>query len=116
MRVRIRGVIYDTVREAADANNVSTAAVYTAIRIGDPDKIGTRGRRNLTEETREALAALAAYRSNKPITIAGVWFPSRKELGRVVNMTQKGLREAINGSQASRDRLEERVRKATAIF
>lgn len=112
MRVRIRGIIYDTVQEAADANNVSTAAVYTAIRIGDPDKIGSRGRRHLSDETR----ALLASSSNKPITIAGVWFPSRKELGRVVNMTQKGLREAINGSQASRDRLEERVRKATAIF
>ncbi len=114
MRVRIRGVIYDTVREAAAAHNVSIHAVYTAIRVGDPDKIGTRSRREKRPASQKQMQAAA--KRGKPICVAGVYFSSRKELGRVVNMTQKGLREAINGSQASRDRLEERVRKATAIF
>lgn len=115
MRVRVRGTIYETVKEAADANGVTTDAVYRAIRNGDPDKIGSYKKRKNTKTPEQK--AKAAEASRKPIRIADVYFPSRKALGETVGMTQKAIREAINGGGfKAMMNLEERVRKATSVF
>jgi len=60
--VTIRGVTYDSMREAADAHGVSVAAVSKAMARGTVDTVGTGSNRSRT------------------VTVKGRTFPSYKAL------------------------------------
>lgn len=95
MRVNVRGVIYESVRECAAALGVKPAAVYKAMQRGTLDNLGQ------------------PPNAPKPITIGGVSFPSIAALARYIGKDTSHTRRALQagGPRALRN-IAERVRNA----
>ena len=88
MKIQIRGVLYNSVKEAADALNVSFHSVYSALDRGGIDKLGLG-------KTRP-----------KPITIEGVTFRSMTQASIALGFSRSYLQWTIkNGGTKAKDRV-----------
>ena len=105
MRVKVRGVVYETVKECAEALNVSPKTVYSAIGHGNPDKIGTGHPRAYKPRS-------PRFDASKPQRVAGVWFPSISALARFIGKDITHTRNALNKGGVAYRNLEDRVRNA----
>lgn len=86
MRVIIRGTIYETVREAADALGVSTSHIYNAVLKGTQDYIGIgMGRWRKPRDS---------FTGNK-IVLHGVDFPSMKAASLALGFGQHYVRSVL---------------------
>jgi len=97
MRVKIRGVTYETVREAAAAHNVTRSYVYDAIERGREDIIGIGiGNREPNGK----------FTKNK-VTLYGVTFPSMKAASLALGFNKHYVRGALlTQSPVSNERLK----------
>lgn len=102
MRVKIRGITYETVREAAKAHNVTTSYVYDAIERGREDIIGI-GIGNREPNGR--------FVKNQ-VTLYGVTFPSMKAASLALGFNRHYVRGALlTQSPVSNERLKMAVYK-----
>lgn len=102
MRVKIRGVTYETVREAAAAHNVTRSYVYDAIERGREDIIG------IGIGNREPNGKFV----KNQVTLYGVTFPSMKAASLALGFNKHYVRGALTtGSPVSNDRLKMAVFK-----
>lgn len=99
MRVMIRGVTYETVREAAEAFGLGTSYIYDAIERGRQDFIGTgRGR---------ARHGQPDDWNGNAITLHGLTFPSMTTASLALGFNKAYLRAALRrGSKLSHDRIK----------
>jgi hypothetical protein len=102
MRVKIRGVTFETVREAAKAHNVTRSYVYDAIERGRADIIG------IGIGNREPNGKFV----KNQVTLYGVTFPSMKAASLALGLNKHYVRGALTtGSPVSNDRLKMAVFK-----
>lgn len=102
MRVKIRGVTYETVREAAKAHNVTTSYVYDAIERGREDIIG------IGIGNREPNGKFV----KNQVTLYGVTFPSMKAASLALGFNRHYVRGALlTQSPVSNERLKIAVYK-----
>ena len=88
MLIRIRGVVYPTVKAAAEANNVTIAAVYSALHRGDTDTIGM------------------GKNFKRPITLDGVTFRSIAAASKELGLGRTYLWKVLNhGTDYTRQRV-----------
>lgn len=107
MRVTIRGVTYDSVREAASELGVAKSTVYCALSKGNIDTVG------LGPGTRPP----DRYRSGKgkEITLAGVTFPSIAAASVALGFRAKYLALALSkGKTETRQRIAYAALRYTA--
>ena len=89
MRVSVRGTVYETVKEAADALGVTINGVYSAVQAGKTD-----------------LLALGRTQP-RPITLAGVHFRSWKEASLALGFGKHYISGAMRtGSAKAQARLD----------
>lgn len=101
MRVRIRGVTYESVREAAEAHDVTRTYIYDALRRGREDVIGMGTGRKPNGK----------FVGNK-IVLYGVEFSSMKAASLALGFNRHYVRGALlNPSPTSDARLKMRVFK-----
>ena len=93
MKVKVRGVTYESVKEAADALGVTIAGVYTALDRGRIDKLGL------------------GKTIPKKMVIGNVTFKSASEAGRALGFSRSYFRDAKLGGRA-----KARLDEATARF
>ena len=105
MRVKVRGTLYDSVRECAAALGISPKTVYWAINYGDPDKLGT-GR------SRPTKPRSPRFDASKPQRVADIWFPSISAVARFIGKDITHTRNAIRKGGVAYRNLEDRVRNA----
>ena len=92
MIVMVRGVIYQSVPEAAERLGLTPAAVYSALHNNRMDKLGTGTSRR------------------KPITLHGVSFPSVNAASKALGFGRTYLWNAINrNTDFSRQRVADAV-------
>ena len=102
MRVKIRGITYETVREAAAAHNVTRSYVYDAIERGREDIIG------IGIGNREPNGKFV----KNQVTLYGVTFPSMKAASLALGFNKHYVRGALlTQSQVSNERLKIAVYK-----
>jgi hypothetical protein len=90
MLVRIRGVVYPSVKAAAAANNRTIEAVYSALHRGDTDSVGT------------------GKNFKKPITLDGVTFRSIATASKELGLGRTYLWKVLNhGTDYTRQRVED---------
>lgn len=78
MRVLIRGVIYESVQEAADQLGVTKSTIWTAIKR---DRLGLVGMGSgRSKAARESYDGEPGGRKSKPVTVGGKTFRSYAEL------------------------------------
>lgn len=92
MRVAIRGTIYETVNEAAEAMGVQTNTIYRAINMGRIDSVGL-GRGTRPERCRKSGKGV-------PITFGKVTFPSIAAASVALGFRPKYLATALQKGQA----------------
>jgi hypothetical protein len=93
MRVEVRGVIYGSVKECADALGVSIKTVYSALDRGSIDNVGS--------------GVYRGGRARCPVEICGHRWPSYSACARDLGETPAMVRHAITkGSIKGRARLE----------
>ena len=86
--IRVRGVVYPTVKAAAEAHNVTIAAVYSALHRGDTDSIGM------------------GKNFKKPITLDGVTFRSIAAASKELGLGRTYLWKVLNhGTDYTRQRV-----------
>lgn len=97
MRVRIRGVTYESVKEAANAHGVTIDNVYLAIRNGRTDNIGV-GRGN--HKNHKNIAA------SIPVSLfqGRLKFESISEAARELGYSQAALNRIIKGHTGDKSR------------
>lgn len=104
MRVMIRGVTYETVREAAQAHGVSESYIYRLMTEGRQDIIGV-GMGNWRKPRDR-------YDKNK-IILHGVWFDSLKAASLLLGFNQHYIRGALRRPSK---KSETRIREAVAQY
>ena len=92
MRVLIRGIIYETVNEAAKALNINAMGIYSAISKGKVDQLGL------------------GKTKPKPIEIGGTTFPSMSAASKALGLDRSFLCQLkSNKSERARDRLRRAI-------
>lgn len=104
MRVRIRGVTYETVREAAQAHGFSESYIYRLMTEGRQDSIGI-GMGNWRKPRDR-------YDGNK-IVLHGVEFPSMTAASLALGFREHYIRGALRRPSK---RSETRIREAVARY
>ena len=104
MRVRIRGITYETVRSAAQANGVSESYVYKAMAEGRQDTIGM-GMGNWRKPRDK-------FNGNK-IVLHGVWFDSMTAASLALGFKGHYIRGAM---QRPSKKSMTRIREAVALY
>lgn len=105
MRVKVRGVIYESAKECAAALGVSPKTVYWAINYGDPDKLGMGHPRAYKPRS-------PRFDASKPQRVADIWFPSISAVARYIGKDITHTRNAIRKGGVAYRNLENRVRDA----
>lgn len=103
MLVRIRGVVYSSVREAAEAFGVTRGRIYNAVRVGKEDTIGL-GIGLRTDNNR--------FVGNR-VTIFGVEFSSMKEASEELGFRPNYIRTALRRRS---HRTMEKIRFAVHLY
>jgi hypothetical protein len=106
MRVQIRGVIYETVAEAAAALGVATSSVYCAISRGNLERLGLG--QDYSKRPHKG------GRNKKPINIGGMTFISRSALAAFIGRTPRSVRATLAAGPVARERLVLSVMKKVA--
>lgn len=83
MRVKLKGVVYETVEDAAKAFNLSPRTICLILCEGREDKIKKK-------------AATDKRGSPKPFTIEGMTFPNQKAANDAFGLSNNFLTQAIN--------------------
>lgn len=97
MRVSVRGMVYDSARECADALGVSVATVYCAVSRRTTDTLGM-GRGNRT--------AKRGGRKPQPVTIGGISFESMASASRALGFGRRYVASVMaNGGATARANL-----------
>lgn len=92
MRVLIRGIVYNTVKEAATALNISHMGIYSAISKGKVDQLGL------------------GKTKPKPVEIGTVTFPSMSAASRALGLDRSFLCQLKSSkSERARDRLRRAI-------
>jgi hypothetical protein len=109
MRVKIRGLIYESVRAAASANNVSADTVYDAVSRRDPDSVGVgRGKYDRCGMPKGGMPPTS-------VTIGGKKFPSMAALARYIGREPRNVRTALrSGGQLAQGRIVLAIMKREA--
>jgi len=100
MPIRIRGKVYKNAATAALAFGVTRACVYRHLAAGTEDRIGV-GSGSHSHSRWKA----------KPITVAGVTYPSRSALSRALGMSHGYVANALNAG-----RYQDVVNKIIEVF
>lgn len=110
MRVTVRGVTYESVKECAKALGVTDVTVYSAISRGKADTIGVgAGRGPKINGTHRG------GRPRKPVTFYGVTFPSMAAASRALGMsTHYVYRTLHEGGEEARQNLMVRAMQYVA--
>ena len=102
MRVTIRGVTYETVREAAEAHGMSKSYIYKMVLEGRQDSIGI-GMGNWRKPCDGVFA-------KNRVNLHGVWFDSLKAASLLLGFNQHYIRGALRRpSKKSETRIMEAV-------
>ena len=104
MRVSIRGVTYETVREAAEAHGMSKSYIYKMVLEGRQDSIGI-GMGNWRKPRHR-------FDGNK-IVLYGVEFPSMTAASLALGFKRHYVRGALRRPSKKSDT---RIREAVAIY
>jgi DNA-binding MarR family transcriptional regulator len=79
--VKIRGVLYNSQKEAAEAIGVTQSAIYRALQNGTLEKCGVHNR------------------NRKPVTIRGVYYESQTAAAKALGLRQTNIAKAVrNGN------------------
>lgn len=87
MRVKINGVIYDTVEDAAKTYNVKPRQILTAINEGREDRMKPNKQGSKREKP-------------QPFTIEGVTFPNQKAANDALGFSFNYITQAVNRNSA----------------
>ena len=87
MRVMIKGVIYETVEDAAKAYNVKPKQIYRALNEGREDRLQPK-----RQGCKRGLP--------QPITIEGVTFPNQKAANDALGFSFNYVTQALNKNSA----------------
>ena len=105
MRVTIRGVTYETVREAADAHGVSASLVYKMVAQGRQDSIRI-GMGNWRKPRHRV------FEGNK-IALYGAEFPSMRAASLALGFNQHYVRQAMRRSSVV---MMGKIREAVEVY
>lgn len=94
MRVKIRGQVFNTVKEAAKAHGVSTTTVYKALDNGREDWIGIGTGRTKYERNCGV--------PKRPVRLFGREWVSVSAAARAIGCDRKTITNALDGSDAAR--------------
>lgn len=106
MRVSVRGKTYDSVEEAAKANNVAVASVYCALTRGNIERLGL----GVDYEARKTKGG----KPPKPVSVCGIKFESMAELARAIGREPKKLRQSLRRGNTAKMRIVRAVMKLVA--
>lgn len=97
MRVKVRGKVYDSVKQCAKALGVSPATVYCAVTRRTTETIGLG---------RDPKKKPSGGRPAKPVRIGAVEFPSMSEASRALGFNRRHVQQVLTiGKTESRARL-----------
>ena len=102
MRIRIRGVTYDSAKAAGQALGVATGTVYTAISRGSDARLGL-GQDYKARVTKGGVPPI-------PVTVAGQTFPSMAALGRALGRNAQSVKRSIDRGGRATAALAQAVR------
>ena len=92
MLIKIRGVVYPSVKAAAEAHSLTVQGIYSGLTRGDMDTVGTGKNRP------------------KPITLNGISFPSISVASKALGFQRKYLGNVLkNGSEVSHKRVADAI-------
>ena len=92
MLIKIRGVVYPSVKAAAEAHSLTVQGIYSGLTRGDMDTVGTGKNRP------------------KPITLNGIRFPSISVASKALGFQRKYLGNVLkNGSEVSHKRVADAI-------